>query len=555
MNPAILIDHSHNFSGLFYTGSYLVMFAILIYGGIRRKYRLYPYLVILFTMSVFAIIGGKLMSYSLTDWKYFFSEGSFPLVQRKVLYGYFLFGLAGLVISKNLLRFREDFYDLLAFAAPVRLIIARIGCLTGGCCYGIPTDSSFGISYGKGFPAWAEHLNSGLISADASQSLNVHPTQFYEILACILIIVALWWIWKKRLLRKNFSLLLLTLAFYSTSRFVIEFFRAGVETWQGLSYLQWGIIGLVVIMGFLIVFIEKYYPVKRRDIRSTAEPGPHIIIFSLSVVLIILALLRWLSSLEVMICLLVTLFLLSGAIIHFIRLRKELQYLRVPALMLIASFFLMSQQAEFATDSIPRIKNHVYVGLGGVTGKDFTIGGVAPTFSAGGAELGYTFFDRHQNSHTFSGEVYRINYADELYFGVSPYYEYNTKYLGIGAGFNYSPYTGSLKEYSFFPKIGLKLGVMDCRSGILSCFYFEGKLGNQFPTGMPGMQVGLGCGLNWRSPRYKNYISFGLSEQGFYINPSFNFDNILILDPFLAYGDRETYNIGIRLYYIIPTEK
>ena len=65
--------------------------------------------------------------------------------------------------------------DLVVLPLPVPLILAKLGCLLNGCCYGQPCSMPWAIT----FPD----------QASAPDGVPVHPTQVYEmlVLACILV--------------------------------------------------------------------------------------------------------------------------------------------------------------------------------------------------------------------------------------------------------------------------------------------------------------------------------------------------------------------------------
>ncbi len=95
--------------------------------------------------------------------------------------------------------------DVLAVSTVIIQIIGRLGCFFAGCCYGIPTNSSFGVT----FPL--------------THSVSVHPTQLYEasILAIFLVLL---FIFKKNK-KFNGQLFLFYLGFYGISRYGIELLR------------------------------------------------------------------------------------------------------------------------------------------------------------------------------------------------------------------------------------------------------------------------------------------------------------------------------------------
>ena len=113
----------------------------------------------------------------------------------------------------------------------------RIGCFLGGCCYGKPTESIFGVSFPVGSIPFHEHGYQ-----------NLHPTQIYE--ALILFFIGL------LLLKPNFYRyrIVLFLVIYGTSRFFIEFLRddirGNIDFIYNLSPSQFFSI-IYIFLGFL----------------------------------------------------------------------------------------------------------------------------------------------------------------------------------------------------------------------------------------------------------------------------------------------------------------
>jgi phosphatidylglycerol:prolipoprotein diacylglycerol transferase len=101
--------------------------------------------------------------------------------------------------------------------------VYRIGCFINGCCFGIPTDLPWGVTFGPGTEAFASQIAQGLISSEAARTLWVHPTQLYH---AALGLAAFF------ILRRH-SGLALALALYGAGRFVIEFFRADTHPLVG----------------------------------------------------------------------------------------------------------------------------------------------------------------------------------------------------------------------------------------------------------------------------------------------------------------------------------
>lgn len=129
---------------------------------------------------VTAIVGGKLLFY-LEDPAYYFSEP-----QRMwhnfgtgfVFYGSLLFSVP--VAAWYFYRQRWPVWPLLDRIAITTCIIhafGRGGCFLAGCCYGLPSQGPFTITFSHSLAA-AKPLHTPL-----------HPTQLYE----ISLILPFWW--------------------------------------------------------------------------------------------------------------------------------------------------------------------------------------------------------------------------------------------------------------------------------------------------------------------------------------------------------------------------
>jgi phosphatidylglycerol:prolipoprotein diacylglycerol transferase len=126
--------------------------------------------------------------------------------------------------------------------------VYRIGCFMNGCCFGIPTDMAWGVSYAPGTEAFAAQVAAGLIDPNAAHSLAVHPTQLYHAAAGALMFLGLTRLanaWPGRRLAG-------ALLGYAVSRFVIEFFRGDAQpVWGALDLDQISCIAMVAIGLFI----------------------------------------------------------------------------------------------------------------------------------------------------------------------------------------------------------------------------------------------------------------------------------------------------------------
>ncbi|HEX3702381.1 MAG TPA: prolipoprotein diacylglyceryl transferase [Vicinamibacterales bacterium] len=110
-----------------------------------------------------------------------------------VAYGGFLGGFLATIVFCRAHRIHMlTWADCAAPSLCVGLMVTRIGCFLGGCDFGQPWAGAWAVRFPGGSPAFQEQSLLGLLPAGATQSLAVHPTQLYESLAgLVLLIVAL----------------------------------------------------------------------------------------------------------------------------------------------------------------------------------------------------------------------------------------------------------------------------------------------------------------------------------------------------------------------------
>lgn len=201
-----------------------------------------------------ALLGSKLLLL-LSDFHYY-SENFREIFSLSTLrssgiyYGSLLLALgsaAWFILKKHL-----PAWTLADAAAPgiaAGEAIAKLGCLTAGCCYGKPTTLPWGIK----FTSQYAYDNVGV-----PLNIPLHPTQIYESLGAFCLFLFLTW----RLSRKHIAgqVMVEFLALYSLLRFVMEFFRddeRGFVLYGLLSTSQ-----LVAVLTFL-GSIAVYYLLRR----------------------------------------------------------------------------------------------------------------------------------------------------------------------------------------------------------------------------------------------------------------------------------------------------
>lgn len=137
---------------------------------------------------------------------------------------------------------KQPIWSNLGSAAPAYAlahIIARIGCLVGGCCYGAPTDVP-----------WAIHSNP--------LQCMVHPTQIYSMIGETFSLILLQWLWTKP--DKRIYLYPLYCMILASHRFVSEMFRGtdmGPELIPGLRVFQ-SVCVIMFVLALCLVLMLKW---------------------------------------------------------------------------------------------------------------------------------------------------------------------------------------------------------------------------------------------------------------------------------------------------------
>jgi phosphatidylglycerol:prolipoprotein diacylglycerol transferase len=211
--------------------------------------------------AVSAVVGARLL-YVFTNLDRFDSFIDVFKVNQGglVAYGGFLGGLVGSTVFCKIKGIR-----LLAWADCAvpslcsGLAITRIGCLLFGCDFGKPWDGAWAIRFPKGSPAWNQQVHDKLLSADALQSLAVHPTQLYESLNGLILLGMLLIVRKYR----KFSGEMFVAFFmgYAPLRYIVETLRADEQRGMigPLTTSQFiGVATFVAGAAFLVYLIRRF---------------------------------------------------------------------------------------------------------------------------------------------------------------------------------------------------------------------------------------------------------------------------------------------------------
>jgi phosphatidylglycerol:prolipoprotein diacylglycerol transferase len=193
------------------------------------------------------IVGGKFFMIFESPAYYLSHPGKLISSSGFVFYGSLIFCIAAMLwfFRKNRMP-TLAMLDVMAIVTCIVHGFGRIGCFMAGCCYGLPTDSVFGVVFTD--PACqAKPLNE-----------PIHPTQLYEAGFIFLLMAALM-ILKQR---KKFDgqVFLIYLMCYAVGRSIIETFRGDVAR----GFVIEGIISNSQFISILLATAALYFYVKLR---------------------------------------------------------------------------------------------------------------------------------------------------------------------------------------------------------------------------------------------------------------------------------------------------
>ena len=569
LEPIILgSSHGGFYYDLFYLLAFLIATGWLVFEGIKRKINWVSWLLLLAFSRLFFIIGTKVAAYSLRDWKYLFYHLDFVPTSSKIVIGGMFFGLIAFWIAIKAFRLPLKTFDTLAFVVPVSIAVQRMGCFIFGCCFGLPTDLSWGVRYSFGTLPHFHQARVGLIDIPSTASLPVHPFPLYEALNCIFVVLILLYLIKKTKFKG--SLLALSMAIWSGNRTLLEFFRDpsahGGNTGEiilGLKLMQW------LLLFTMVVAFSTYIYSRKKPIGSnnyTVNPDNHSVLIILMISTILVWYLRnWLQPVELF-ALNVILFpaiLLTGAYLF-----KEItipSYKWLTLSFLVLPMFLMSQTWEPEENKKKEKSSYHSVKTGFGSGNIFTNSTYKQYYYSEGGGTGcngeqilpgnryYLDYDNFKHSYwAFAAGYSKTHVYDQseftygldfIYGGYKetkmtdipttvsrkniafrPNVKFDSEWYGIGAGLlvgnlnwvknnqpgeNFSSVTRHSKETRVLPSFYGRVGPE-------KYFFADLGYGNFFPSPVPGMMWEAGLGSGFGLPK-GNKLRIGNTSFGTYI--------------------------------------
>jgi hypothetical protein len=153
----------------------------------------------------------------------------------------------------------------LARALLAIVAVGRLGCLLGGCCFGLPTGLPWGVRYAAGSTPAGFHALIGLVEPGQA-SLHVHPVQAYEGLAALGLLLLLPWL--ARALRSDLAAALATAGGYLLVRAAIDPLRAMLNTvWSVVPVSSFSLFQLAALGAAAACMLAAL-------VAARAPPGP-----------------------------------------------------------------------------------------------------------------------------------------------------------------------------------------------------------------------------------------------------------------------------------------
>lgn len=203
--------------------------------------------------AIVASVVGARVEYVRTTWHQFENAGLGQIINVRdgglVFYG----GLIGCLIAFAVIIFKKrlpplKILDILAPLIPFGLMFGRTGCLMAGCCFGLPTDLPWAVTFDHELTI-------------APRGIALHPTQIYEALYSAGLFGLL--VWMRPRVKFDGQLILTVLTLYPVLRSANELLRGDAERGflldGALSNAQAISLGIALVAGIgWITLVRKH---------------------------------------------------------------------------------------------------------------------------------------------------------------------------------------------------------------------------------------------------------------------------------------------------------
>ncbi len=261
MSFSVQTEFGEWYYSLFYHLALLCFFLIYLIYGVWKKYPLVSWTLIGFSGIISFMIGSRIGAMDWNQILEFITTARITHPPGQTDLPGILLGLMGVVAATYFLGFKKAVFGVFAYAVPVAIIIQRFGCLFAGCCFGSITDFPIAVQYASHYRIFQHHEHLGAISNLHDFCMPVHPVPIYIMCAAFLTLMLT--IGVQKYLKKDGSLLLVSMVSLLSLRFIIEFFRDPVtnhamgDFFWGLKMIQWALLGIVLGIIPIIYRLER----------------------------------------------------------------------------------------------------------------------------------------------------------------------------------------------------------------------------------------------------------------------------------------------------------
>jgi phosphatidylglycerol:prolipoprotein diacylglycerol transferase len=220
------------------------LFSAGIYSCICSKVKNVDYIetMLFLLLAGIGVILGSHLFYIIVNYKYIGTKQPFTDIVRLFFSGsVFYGGLIGSIVITYF--FRKKFMDFIKIieivtpSIPLFHFWGRIGCFLYGCCFGIENSSGFTFQSSP---------------IEAVNGITRLPVQLIEAIYNLLLFILLHKLRNKKPFKDQ--LFLFYLLFYSTGRFIIEFFRG--DAYRGI-YFNLSVSQIISIIILIIVLLKR----------------------------------------------------------------------------------------------------------------------------------------------------------------------------------------------------------------------------------------------------------------------------------------------------------
>jgi len=537
----IAVQDPEAWFAIFYVLSFAVSLLLFIVFATKSKIPVRSVLLTLTAVSLCMIVGSRLSTIPVSEWGKIIVTGNFEGYQDRHAVGGLLFGLAGFILCQKVLVLNKTIINLYAWITPVGLGIQKIGCFLNGCCFGKPSDLPWSVQYARSTNAHFHHWINGLIDENALLSLRVHPVQLYE---AILFLTISFIVWRSlRFWRRRWSALIFSLCLLAAFRFFMEFLRDAAvpantfTTTFGINPVQWFLLAMAAACSLGLILTEKSSKTVFQG-HQEAEPTLRVLsLFVLSVSVVIYVFRNLFTSFELIslnirfipAILLTAYYVFRSLKISSLRLTTTAFFV-LPLLLAAQTFSPDSTGSESVKEFYNDVKSYKRIDLNtsfgeyyssvsfnpheGYCGTAYTDEDYKYIYRLAGA--GFSVVKKNEDFITTRGinlyggidkesNLTRHWQKTDIIFGVNPYFKYDRKWVGLGAG----AHLGNIRwvpvspvDKRFFDR-GTRfspiLPEVQIRIGPKEVFNLQYNYGFNYPASLPvlphELSIGTGFGL------------------------------------------------------------